>query len=201
MGRYDTRLGSCTTGASFFSQRTVGVGLPDTRQKSSAMWPRDVVMLFMGASRRMKREPGGGERRGGQFSEERNKSQVLWAECKFRSNMIEDERKLRTWLHQTTPTERSYGQIKVLKQLVFVRHTRSESGLAASLAVVTAVTPHFICHHGNTESHRGFHILPLCLQATSPVLWVKTVKRRKQQACGRQKTLRISTVPMGSGEV
>lgn len=58
MDRYETRRGSCTTGASFFSQRTVGSGLPDTRQKSSAVWPRDVVMLFMGASRRMKKGPG-----------------------------------------------------------------------------------------------------------------------------------------------
>lgn len=36
----------------------MGGGLPDTRQKSSAVWPRDVVMLFMGASRRMKKGPG-----------------------------------------------------------------------------------------------------------------------------------------------
>lgn len=57
MDRYEIRRGSCTTGASFFSQRTVGGGLPATRQKSSAVWPRDVVMLFMGASRRMKKGP------------------------------------------------------------------------------------------------------------------------------------------------
>lgn len=61
--RDETRCRSCMTGASFFSQRTVGVGLPDTRHSSSAVCPREVVMLFMGASSRMKKGPGRDGRR------------------------------------------------------------------------------------------------------------------------------------------